>query len=1507
MGGGVKENNATVAPSAPSVFQPPLPPLRHGNHNQHEQSISHYKNRSDTSFKSSFHQSLTENIKGENRSQDGYRLSHSSRQMRTLSSDTPGTQAYQKKASFLSSGKNGSFNPYHRQDDTRHPPEASRVIERGNGGDISGKRGGSQGVNEDHYPYSRDGPSPGRGFGRPDDFHQPSEESFPPSQHVNMQNMFVSSHGKKRKSPNLISKQSSDDSINGLLPKRARAGTSLSAESTSLMKSFTPLSPMHSRSFSRDEAMDMSRFTMRSSNEGHRIFHSWSSGNSNSGSQSPSDVRICYDDWQSGDRRGSVPSSNRSWEEKGPSREDTSNKGRDSGTNIHYQNSSKVPSSYSKSSRIAGSIQQRWPSPHPQERHQNPRRIRYETQGHDKNMLLPTSARNQCQILHSEDRCPPYHNQLSHHINPAAQYGRVMDVGRTFWRGQPVPPHIQYGSQRRDDIEERTKMLRGRPSSPTSRLSAPTPPVTNGYGRFSNDFHHPNLYEMHMARGPRPSFEPWMNRNRLFGAAPYSNGSGQSHESRESSDGYNRPYQSRCSHLLSVKIESGPNGSSAMRTADNVLLLSLPEDRISLSETLCIVRENVEVFIATEADVKAPAPGRKRPVVEGQVGLRCIHCRAALHQSDKVKRAVCFPSSIKRIYRTVIDMKLDHFKACRFVPIELKMKLEELKATNARSTGTTMQYFVQAAKRMGMQDGTHGIRFVEKDKDGNVVTGNSPSPDKASSNSSNNKSNDASDNQTKTIKSDGTQSAVQSVGSFALSLDLSISGDSNGSGRKKDGGKKKVEYHTGKAILALPEDKTALSPLRCFLRKNVYAFSATAEDIAVRTPTTFSVVLGQVGIGCIHCLGMPAKERSNRAVCFPFSIGRIYQSVADIQRFHIGECKMVPETVRAKFLELQSASSKGSKGLATRQYWVTSAKKLGLVDSDSGIRFNRDPTIPLEKAVSLDILAQVASDVTTAAKPLVLPEDKPHIAGFLFHVMKQLQPCRFTEADRNKRRLKDVGCIGVECRHCAGQVDGRKFFWSSVSAVESNFVSVHTHMMECRMIPKEMKTKLAHLKTLRKEQTSRLKSGSQKAFFSRVWKRLHTEGDKVPSIKGQAAPPKIVDSQPVKIESAINTSTPRTCAKVPPTTVAVPLSSKENISMDVANGTSPVEEISTAASLNLEAYSPSAVSSPNSSLTTSPDTLPSPTVEQPNPKQDIELLTCGTHTDAKVSSVFISSASIESAKSTATKDIKINANPVSLSASMESTQIVKAKEETIDATIFNTSASISPKLSPALAQNDVEPDCNGESIPHTMDIDLEDVGKTILVTGGKADNGVAPEAIGIESEKSKRSIYQQTTNINDGEVKCSISQVIGMNDRVVECDGATAVIMTGEGVQNNSMSAPQAMDLNNEEVKVERDLASQAIDMKRKQANTGSVLVPQVIDMDKGKTINNVSVSGDIVDINIGKVKSNTLNIKDIDMDVMDNEETKNEGLLLQGIVDNGETKNSALTLKDIDMDVRSC
>ena len=629
------------------------------------------------------------------------------------------------------------------------------------------------------------------------------------------------------------------------------------------------------------------------------------------------------------------------------------------------------------------------------------------------------------------------------------------------------------------------------------------------------------------------------------------------------------PYQSlhhprRSSYPPEMSMAGHPRHStdqSVKSLKEGRLLLAMKEDRMSLSEALCIIRENVEVFKATQRDVDAPAPGRKNAVLVGQVGLRCIHC---LTFSERVKRAVCYPSSIRRIYRTITDMKLDHFSACPGVPRDVKDRLDELKIVSSRSTGTTMRYFVESATKMGMMDAENGVRF--KDGFGEKLKGSETSPAIGSIKINNQSANDdppplllidtshhkISYDKQASIQSDSTpthrnsgskmdnllSTSARLLGkienktdstefnpiSSSLSRQCSTSDEDEKNKEATEVNPNEIQNSksydsksdtpiisivssasvenvdpqntfTGKILLSQPEDKFMLSPLRCFLREQVYAFSAAEADIAARTPSNFSVVLGQVGICCKHCFKLPPRDRINRAVCFPFSVDRIYQSVADMQRFHFNVCKEVPQDVRDSFETLKSASSKGSKGLATRQYWVTSAKKCGLIDTPTGIKFGRDPHAAVgNAAVSLDILAQVAVDLTKR-KPLVLDEDRPLIADFLYVVMQQVQRCTFSEMDKNKRRNKEVGSVGVECRHCVGQPTSRKFFWASVSAVESNFISLHTHLMECPFVPKEVTEELTNLKSLRKEQTAKLKSGSQKAFFARVWKRLHEDDE----------------------------------------------------------------------------------------------------------------------------------------------------------------------------------------------------------------------------------------------------------------------------------------------------------------------------------------------------------------------------------------------------------------------------
>ena len=53
------------------------------------------------------------------------------------------------------------------------------------------------------------------------------------------------------------------------------------------------------------------------------------------------------------------------------------------------------------------------------------------------------------------------------------------------------------------------------------------------------------------------------------------------------------------------------------------------------------------------------------------------------------------------------------------------------------------------------------------------------------------------------------------------------------------------EYQ-GKVLLALPEDKDVLNPLRCFLRKNICAFTASQLDISCSPTSAKKSRLGQV-------------------------------------------------------------------------------------------------------------------------------------------------------------------------------------------------------------------------------------------------------------------------------------------------------------------------------------------------------------------------------------------------------------------------------------------------------------------------------------------------------------------------------------------------------------------------------------------------------------------------------------------------------------------------------------
>lgn len=146
------------------------------------------------------------------------------------------------------------------------------------------------------------------------------------------------------------------------------------------------------------------------------------------------------------------------------------------------------------------------------------------------------------------------------------------------------------------------------------------------------------------------------------------------------------------------------------------MLLAMPTDSDSLSDRQCFVRsEMVEIFAATNKDVAARHSKGAQKLVEGQVGIRCVHC-AHLRPRDRAERAVCYPSSISRIYQTVADMQRFHFEQCREIPEETRKIYKSLKTTRPRGVGSPQTYWVQSAKLLDLADTEDGIKFANDAK-----------------------------------------------------------------------------------------------------------------------------------------------------------------------------------------------------------------------------------------------------------------------------------------------------------------------------------------------------------------------------------------------------------------------------------------------------------------------------------------------------------------------------------------------------------------------------------------------------------------------------------------------------------------------------------------------------------------------------------------------------------------------------------------------------------------------
>ncbi|KAL7558827.1 hypothetical protein ACA910_005189 [Epithemia clementina (nom. ined.)] len=108
--------------------------------------------------------------------------------------------------------------------------------------------------------------------------------------------------------------------------------------------------------------------------------------------------------------------------------------------------------------------------------------------------------------------------------------------------------------------------------------------------------------------------------------------------------------------------------------------LYLSADFDSFSTFQVAVRQHVEFFEASEDDITTSAQGRPRPIVLGQVGIRCCFC-AHLHPSLRPPGAVCYPSKRAGIYQAAQNIAKVHWmEQCGSISTEFRQELGRRRA-----------------------------------------------------------------------------------------------------------------------------------------------------------------------------------------------------------------------------------------------------------------------------------------------------------------------------------------------------------------------------------------------------------------------------------------------------------------------------------------------------------------------------------------------------------------------------------------------------------------------------------------------------------------------------------------------------------------------------------------------------------------------------------------------------------------------------------------------------------
>lgn len=139
--------------------------------------------------------------------------------------------------------------------------------------------------------------------------------------------------------------------------------------------------------------------------------------------------------------------------------------------------------------------------------------------------------------------------------------------------------------------------------------------------------------------------------------------------------------------------------------------MSIFDDETSLSSYQCLARKQIELFEAKVIDVERGAQGRNKPIVLGQVGVRCLHCKK-LALKQRARASTYYPAKLNGLYQSAQNIINGHLcgeDCCEF-PADVKKELLRLQIQKSQPGGGK-KYWAEMATKQDIFEDEHGLRF----------------------------------------------------------------------------------------------------------------------------------------------------------------------------------------------------------------------------------------------------------------------------------------------------------------------------------------------------------------------------------------------------------------------------------------------------------------------------------------------------------------------------------------------------------------------------------------------------------------------------------------------------------------------------------------------------------------------------------------------------------------------------------------------------------------------------